>query len=60
MTAAPALGVRCIVAASRSPNKLPMLRGERAAKMTRKPREQLLGVILLKLSDARRCETNKP
>jgi hypothetical protein len=46
MTAAPALGVQRIVAASRGPNKLPMLRGERAAKMTRKPREQLLGVIL--------------
>jgi hypothetical protein len=46
MIAAPALGVRCIVAASRSPNKL--LRGERAAKMTPKPYEQLLGVIQLK------------
>jgi hypothetical protein len=46
MTAAPALGVQRIVAASRGPNKLPMLRGKRAAKMTRKPREQLLGVIL--------------
>jgi hypothetical protein len=43
MTAAPALGVRCIVAASKSPNKLAMLRGERAANMTAKPCEQLLG-----------------
>jgi hypothetical protein len=43
MTAAPALGVRCIVAASRSPKKLAMLRGERAANMTPKPCEQLLG-----------------
>jgi hypothetical protein len=34
MTAAPALGVRCIVAASRSPKKLAMLRGEHVANMT--------------------------
>jgi hypothetical protein len=47
MTAAAALGIRCVVAASRNPNRLTMLRGERAASMTLKSCEQLLGVIEL-------------